>query len=710
MELLKKKGFNLIKIQTHWATDEVVEGHYDFSEYDYLVEKAQQLDMYVYIGLTCEQAPSWLYRKFPDCRMVGRNGVPIIYDNPMTVPADGKPGPCFLHKGALDCQNRYVAALVRALGRHANIVVWSAWQEIPNWRDWSVGGQPIDYNANTIDAFRVMLKKSYGDLDGLNRHWSTSFGSWDEVEPNRETGIGLPQEVDWRTFIENTYIARVLEDRRSIIKREDSRGRPVFAHLSYPVIGSTQNWTHARALDFLGSSYYPAWGSIQAWDDGEGIIEHGAPQSRFECLFQELFNGVLLSTDYLRSSSLPGAPIWAAEMQGGPVAENFHKGRVPDPADIRRWMIGSVSSGATATCFWVTRAEIIASENNGYSLLDSRGDSTPRFEEAARVGKALMRYPEIFARATRPHAKVGIVVDENNYQFCASLADQHKHLAYDIRGWHRMLCILGYPVDFVDGRDVNADAAGTYSVLIVPFMIAPSSRLIGGIESYVNAGGHAVCEAAIGRIDERGFAVRGEMPGELEKLFGVRQASFQLVREPDNEFRWSPHPRTWGEYADCTYLEAANPAEPGGVLANYYLQTFESTGGEPLLTVGHNVAAAVRNVGKGSATVIGTFLGYSGTAHRSNATPAFIDRLLRRFGISPQRLGDLVYQTRSDKGKTAYFFLNLTPKPVREDLAVPSKTHVSGLFGEPLHRDGDEIRLEVEPLDYLVLVVDQPAS
>jgi len=70
MELLKKKGFNLIKIQTHWATDEVVEGHYDFSEYDYLVEKAQQLDMYVYIGLTCSRPHPGFIGKFPDCRMV----------------------------------------------------------------------------------------------------------------------------------------------------------------------------------------------------------------------------------------------------------------------------------------------------------------------------------------------------------------------------------------------------------------------------------------------------------------------------------------------------------------------------------------------------------------------------------------------------------------------------------------------------------------
>jgi enamine deaminase RidA (YjgF/YER057c/UK114 family) len=34
MEILKKQGFNLIKIQTHWIIDEPLEGQYDFSRED----------------------------------------------------------------------------------------------------------------------------------------------------------------------------------------------------------------------------------------------------------------------------------------------------------------------------------------------------------------------------------------------------------------------------------------------------------------------------------------------------------------------------------------------------------------------------------------------------------------------------------------------------------------------------------------------------
>jgi hypothetical protein len=97
-------------------------------------------------------------------------------------------------------------------------------------------------------------------------------------------------------------------------------------------------------------------------------------------------DGLALRFDYARSWNRKGAPIWAAEFQGGPVNFGSHKGRVPSADDIRRWMLSAIGSGFTAICFWVTRAEIMALEANGFSLLDSVGDSTERFLEASRIG------------------------------------------------------------------------------------------------------------------------------------------------------------------------------------------------------------------------------------------------------------------------------------------------------------------------------------
>jgi beta-galactosidase GanA len=95
MLILKEKGFNLIKLQEHWAIDEPEDGKYDLSKYEKLISDAKSLGLFVYVGLTCEQNLTWLYRKYPDCRMVGRNGLPIVYEAQNTMPADSKPGPLY---------------------------------------------------------------------------------------------------------------------------------------------------------------------------------------------------------------------------------------------------------------------------------------------------------------------------------------------------------------------------------------------------------------------------------------------------------------------------------------------------------------------------------------------------------------------------------------------------------------------------------------
>ena len=112
MEVLKSHGFNLIKLQEHWGIDEPAEGKYDFSRYEELISYAADFDMGIYLGLTCEQAPAWLWRKHPDCAMVSQTGIRIPYIAQTTLPADGKPGPCFDHAGARADMVRFITKLM----------------------------------------------------------------------------------------------------------------------------------------------------------------------------------------------------------------------------------------------------------------------------------------------------------------------------------------------------------------------------------------------------------------------------------------------------------------------------------------------------------------------------------------------------------------------------------------------------------------------
>jgi beta-galactosidase len=703
MENLKRHGFNLVKLQEQWAVDEAVEGQCDFSRYEELIGHAASLDMGVYLGLTCEQAPAWLWRKYPDSRSVGRNGLPVMYEAQTPLPADGKPGPCFDHAGAMADQLRFIRQLVTTLGVHENIVVWNTWQEIGYWPEMLVG-QPVCYCEHSLAHYRQWLRERYADLDALNRAWNMRYRDWDDIKPNQHAQRSCcPQDIAWGYYQDNVRPAHTLAARAEAIRAADPLHRPVFAHKGGPIIGAGQDWTYARCQDFLGSSAYPAWGALDKWDDG--VPDPGDAYDRHTALLGEMWNGIVLKYDYIRSANLPGHPVWAAEFQGGPVSTSFHKGRVPSPDDIRRWMLASMGAGVTAISFWVARAEISADELNGFGLLDSAGDETTRFAEAARVGAALNEHADLFAQPTWPQASVGILIDESNYQACALLGKAGEHLPYSARGWHRLLWDANIPVDFVNVDDLGSERTHAYRALILPFPVSMSEDVAQKLGAYVEQGGNLISSACPGRITEHGFANRGELSPALGVLFGVRQAGLTMVREPDGGTRWSPQERTWGEYMDPALLNGVGLLDSQHLRPHVYIETYVCVDSEPLLMYGKEVAGVVRQTGQGRAWLLGTFAGHAGTAYRDEQTPTLIGKLLAQCGVTPLHNGRLLLRKRVSPTKEAWIFTNREPRNVAESINVAGWREVVDLLGEPLNRGGDTLKLAVNSLDVRVLIL-----
>ena len=706
MHTLKKLGFNTVKIQESWAIDEKREGEIDLSEVEELIAEARQIGMGVYFGVTMEQTPMWVWRKYPDCRLVNALGEPHEDPTQYLLPADGKPGPCWDHPGVRREAERFLSTLAKELGRYDNIIVWNVWQEIGFWPPrpgaTTLAEKSYCYCPYTLSRFRNWLKGKYKSLEALNATWRTGFGSWDEVEPPRMFMMA-PSWIDWRYFMDVIYLADVVKWRADVLRKNDPLHRPAMAHVGAPTIGSGRDWAYAKGLEVFGTSFYPGWITLTPWD--HGYPGEGAPLTKEVCLRHELFRSSL-HFDYTRSAT-GQKEFWAAEFQGGPINDGIFRGPVPTPEDIRRWLMISLSAGVQGICFWNHRPEIFWSEMHGFGLCEWDGTPTVRAEEAGRIGKALNRHPDLFRRGRPPQAQVAIIVNEDLYHFAEATSDALKHLQHTIKGWYQCLWEEGIWVDFVEAGQVLQGALRPYKATILPFPIALADEIAEVLRDYVSEGGTLISEACPGRVDQYGMANLPGMAEAMRELFGVEHENLALCGEWGGS-RWTPQEKYYGQILPPTLLSGTGPYQGHALRASLYLETYRPTKGIPILLCDRGVAGVMNEYNRGKGILVGTFVGHAVATYDHAQSRAFMLKLLADAGVEPEKCGRLLRRRRVGEAEEAWFLINDSADPVTEEVEVAGFARVEDLLeGKALDIKRNSITVAVEPFSVHCLVLSR---
>ncbi|MCY3833529.1 MAG: beta-galactosidase [Chloroflexi bacterium] len=690
LPLLKDYGFNMIKIQEHWSADERREGDYDFSRLEQVLRRADELDLGVYLGLTMEQAPAWLWRKYPDCHFVYSDGRRHNQPTQYTIPMDGKPGPCWDHPGARKAAARFIAELARTLGQYKNIWAWNTFQEIGFWPN-TAGKLGFCYCPHTLARFREWLRGKYKTLAQLNATWQINYASWDEVEPPRREEPLAPF-IDWRYFMDDVYMARQLAFKTEALRAHDPYRRPVFSHADTPRVGSGAEWRWARVGDFFGTSNYPKWNNGHPWDDPVEN-EEGA-------LRNEIWEEMMLCTDLARGANGRDRALWGAEFQGGPISTSLHFGRTPTPTDLRVWILAGLAGGMTGISFWNHRVERFWKEANGFGLLDSTGDASERMTAVSRIGKAIQRQGEFFAQSQPPRAQVALLVNEDAYHFFqACNGDVIQHYRYNMRGWYARLWRMGVAVDFFDAEEVAAGELTQYKAAVLTMPLSLDGDYFAHLGSFVEMGGTLIAEACPGRWDKYGWSALTQLVAGGEELFGARHGALALVKEPGAQQRWMPEERRFGEFEAPTVLSGSGQHSSMEIRANFYLQTLLPTTAEPILTCGGEVAGVVNRIGAGHAILIGTFLGFGALAHRASdaGTDGFLAGLLRAAGVEGDCCGRLLRRRRQYRGQEAWFLVNPSARTVEESIPKDGFSGAIDLLGDNLiEESADTITVRVE--------------
>ena len=707
MHVAKRLGFNSLRFQEHWCLDERVEGHIDLSKIETLLEEAERLGLYVHFCVTMEQAPAWLWRKYPDCRMVYSTGDRHEDPTQYRLPYDGKPGPCWDHPGARAAAIRFIAKLAQRLGRYDNILEWNINQEIGFWplhpsmmRPSTLG---FCYCPYTLASFRDWLKKKYGDLDALNRAWRTGYGDWEEVEPPRLFDR-VPSYIDWRYFMDDVYVPRHLRWKAETFRANDPKRRPIFAHIGGVTPGRGCDWRWAKEVEVFGSSCYPT-GVFHEWD--AGYPAPGRPVSREECIRQEVLL-ITLMYDYVRCAAGPKRRVAAAEFQGGP---KRWLGRVPSPDDIRRWVLAALSSGIQELYFWNLRSEIFWDEAYGFGLLDSRGDSTARAREAGRLAKSINRHAELFHSGRVPKADVAILINEDLWHFMQARGVHQEnldsHLSYTIRGIYKMLWDAGVWIDFVEAKEITLESLNGYKLIIMPFPLAMDDDVFDLLKNYVSSGGVLLSEACPGRHDRFGFARPGELAPSAEELFGVEHRSVQLCHEPRQPPRWTPLELSYGQIRPAVRFRGVGSFTGHSVLPSLCIETFTVKDSTPILLCKDQITGVVNDFGRGKAYLIGTLLGHAYTAFNDVATQEFLLALLNTAGIKRELCGRLPHRRRINGECEAWFLFNMTSQNITQHVNVKGFSRVEDLLGGTMNIKSGTIKIGMNPYEIRCLIMER---
>jgi beta-galactosidase len=704
MHVLKALGFNMLKLQESWSYDERKEGNIDLNKVETLIEEAEKLGLYIYFGVTMEQAPAWFWKKYPDCGMVYSTGETHKDSTQYLLPGDGKPGPCWDHPGTQESGTRFISEITRRLSRYENISVWNIWQEIGFWPMRSIPNSlGLCYCSYTLESFRQWLQGKYGDLDSLNKTWRTGYGDWSEVEPPRIFPM-VPSYIDWRYFIDDIYLARVLRLKARSFRINDPKKRPIFCHVSSPTIGRGSEWRWAKETDIFGSSCYPSWFPFHKWD--ANYPKAGQSISQEISLLKET-QYITMNFDYVRSASGPNQQIWAAEFQGGPISLSLHKGRDPSREDIRRWILAALSSGIRGLSFWNHRAEIFWAEAYGFGLLDSQGDKSSRIQEAGRLSNAINRYAYLFKDGQVSKRQVAILINENQWHFTqATSNDASSHLTFTIQGIYNILWDAGIWIDFVEIKETTIKELKKYKVLILPFPLALSVDVNNLLKEYVASGGTLVSEACPGRYSHFGFTHPGELASEAKELFGVEHKAIKMCHEPIQPPRWTPVERSYGEILQSTRLKGTGQFAGHSILPSLYIQTFNVKGSKPILLNSENVTGVVNNFDKGHAYIIGTFLGHAYKAFEDKETALFLLTVLKKAGVKPECFGRLCFRQRIKDDSKAWFFFNMTKNSISQKIRVGNFSHIKDILGKSLPSRSGVLSLKVDPFTIRCLITD----
>ncbi|NUM47336.1 MAG: beta-galactosidase [Anaerolineales bacterium] len=586
-----------------WAKLEPREGQYDFRWLDALMDDLHGHGIRAILATPSAAHPAWLSARVPEVQRMNHLG--------QREPHRGRQNFCRTSPVFREKVTAINTLLADRYKDHPALLLWHVSNEY---------GSTVCYCPTCLADFRRWLAARYGDLDGVNRAWWTTFWShtytdWDEIDPVDPSNNGLL--LDWQRYNSDQVLDFYRMECAPL--RQLTPHIPLTTNFMRPDVG-LDYWKIAEHIDIVCWDSYPEW---HVHDDVQTACE--------TAFYHDLHRGYKQGQPFYLLESSPSQTNWQ------PLS------RLKRPGMVKLASAQALAHGAMGVNYFQWRQSRGGEEKfHGAVVAHRGGENTRTFREVVEVGEMLAGMPAL--AAARTPARVGIIYDFEN-EWALGLA----HLPRKVNKEYQATCIehytafwrRGIPVDVINARQDFSK----YALVIAPMLYLLSEETATRLTEFVRAGGTLVTTYMTGWVNESDLTHLGASP--LEAVWG-----FKLV-EYD----------TFGaDQAGQVMCTAGNTLDLiGSARCGRFADLLEPTTAEVLAVYardfyGTQAALTVNAYGQGKAYHLGTqvdepFLG------------AFYEKLTRALGLFPLLTGlphGVSAQARQTERQQFLFLMNFT--------------------------------------------------
>ncbi|WP_456825584.1 beta-galactosidase [Cellulomonas sp. P5_E12] len=524
LDLMQEAGFTVIRVgESTWATWEPEDGVFDLDWLQPVLDGARSRGIAVVLGTPTYAVPPWLARKYPEIAGERRTGERIGWGARQEMD--------LTHAAYRFHAERVIRAVVGRYHDHPAVVGFQVDNE---------PGLELLHNEGVFQAFVDDLRRTYGDVETLNREWGLVYWShrlttWADLW--RPDSNAQPQyDLAWRKF-QARMVTEFIGWQAEIVREIAGTERFVTTCIAYDRPG-VQDPELTAALDVTaGNPYY-------AMQDGLAL-----PATEHVPLGWTV-NGawaIFHSADRMYSSKQ--ARFLVTETNAGAIGGPAMNA----PAFDGQWRQAAwamIARGARMIEYWHWHTLHFGAETYWIGILPHDQRPGRVYEQLAALGAEIASAQDHLSGLV-PDAAVGLLWSNESMwglEGQPALArtdgsadpDSYQRI---VHAFYRGAFDAGAPVRIVhdvqlveqgDGTRLRdpAEVAAELPVLLAPALYVASDALLDWLRDYAEAGGHLVLGPRTGYADTEARARAEVKPARLAATAGVSYQEFSNLATP----------------------------------------------------------------------------------------------------------------------------------------------------------------------------------